>query len=338
MRKRKPIENRFQDATEPLDDFDRLARKRLGLPPREKLVNPSRRRWLPPLLLLILAACLIGYSFYLWRGRTVTALTPSRSLTVAFLDVGQGDSTLIQTSSGKNILIDTGPPTSAGALFADLGQRGVTHLDKLIITHPEEDHYGNSAAVLSHFPTKTIVESGFPKPNVMPSKIQTALTKEIARQNIPLIYFAQKQLAGTTEDLGDGVTLSYLAPLAYSSKTNNNSIILKVSLGHVSVLCMGDAEVEERTALLAREQNVQATILKVAHHGSRNGTDAVFLARVHPEVAVISCGLDNRHDHPNPATLDALHQAGIRVLQTYLQGTIFLQTDGKSYKVSPVPK
>ena len=331
MRKRKPPEKRhnLQDATKPLDDFDRLARKRLGLPPPEKLVNPSRRRWLPPLLLLLLAACLVGYSFHLWRGRTVAALPP-RLLTVAFLDVGQGDSTLIQTPSGKNILIDTGPPSATGSLFAELGQRGVTRLDMLITSHPDQDHYGNSLAVLRRFPTATVVDSGFTKG----SMTQYDLLAEIKRQNIPFVNVAQKQLTGTSQDLGGGVILTYLAPLIYSPDANNNSIILKVSFGRISILCMGDAEGEERAALLASGRDVQATILKVAHHGSRNGTDDVFLARVHPEVAVISCGLGNRYGHPNQTTLDALERAGVKVWRTDLQGTITLQTNGKSYQAS----
>lgn len=323
----------LKDATKPLDDFDRLARKRLGLPPPEKLVNPSRRRWLPPLLILLLAVCLVGYGYHLIRGR-VAAPLPVRTLTVSFLDVGQGDSTLIQTPSGKNILIDTGPPSAARALFAELGQRGVTRLDMLITSHPDRDHYGNSLAVLRRLPTATVMDSGFAKASLT----QYDLLAEIKRQNIPFVNVAQKQLAGTTQDIGDGVTLTYLAPSTYSSNANNSSIVLKISLGRVSVLCMGDAEGEERASLLSSGRDVQATILKVAHHGSRNGTDAAFLARVHPEVAVISCGLWNQFGHPHQATLDTLKQAGVNVWRTDLQGTITLQTDGKTYKVSPAPK
>lgn len=335
MFKKKPRArlHNLRDAAKPLDDFDRLARKRLGLPPPEKLVNPSRRRWLPPFLLLLLIACLLSYGVFRQRKHSA-ALPPLRSLTVAFLDVGQGDSTLIQTPSGKNILLDTGPPSAAGPLFAELGRRGVTRLDMLIISHPDQDHDGNALAVLRLLPTATVVDSGF----VKGSSIQIAMLAEIKRQGIPFVNVTQQRLAGTSQDLGDGVTLTYLAPDAYSRDVNNSSIILKVALSRVSVLFMGDAEEPERASLLASGQDVQATILKVAHHGSQNGTDDAFLARVHPEVAVISCGLDNRFGHPNQTTLDALRRAGASVWRTDLQGTINLQTDGRTYQVSLSPK
>ncbi len=339
MFKKKPRArpHNLRDAAKPLDDFDRLARKRLGLPPPEKLVNPSRRRWLPPLLLLLLIACLISYGVFRQRKHSA-ALPPPRTLTVAFLDVGQGDSTLIQTPSGKNILLDTGPPPAAGPLFAELERRGVTRLDMLIISHPDRDHDGNCLAILRRLPTATVVDSGF----VKGSPTQMAMLAEIKRQNIPFVNVTQQRLAGTSQDLGDGVMLTYLAPDAYSPTVsspdvNNSSIILKIALGRVSVLFMGDAEGPERATLLASGQDVQATILKVAHHGSQNGTDDTFLARVHPEVAVISCGL-NSYGHPNPVTLDALRRAGANIWRTDLQGTIKLQTDGRTYQVGLSPK
>ena len=325
---------KLQDATKPLDNFDRMARKRLGLPPREKLVNPSRRPWLPPLLLLLFAAaCVIGFGFNVFRRRGAVLPYP-KPLAVSFFNVGQGDSTLIQTPSGKNILIDTGPPAARGEIFAELRQRSVNRLDMLVTSHPDQDHYGNSLAVLLLLPTATVVDSGF----VKGSLTQRDLLAEIKRQNIPFVNVTQKHLIGTSQDLGDGVTLSYLAPVAYSSNANDNSLVLKITLGRVGFLFMGDAEDGERASLLANGRDVQATILKVAHHGSRNGTDDAFLTRVHPEVAVISCGLGNRYGHPQAETLDALRWAGVNVWRTDLQGTINIQTDGKTYKVSPSAK
>lgn len=335
MAKKTPAEKRhkLQDATKPLDDFDRLARRRLGLPPPEKLVNPSRRRWLPPFLLLLLAACLIGYGFYRYQGHAA-APTYRGPLVVTFFNVGQGDSTLIQTPSGKSILIDTGPPAANVTLFDELGHLGVHHLDMLITSHPDQDHYGNTVAVLRRFPTATVVDSGF----VKGSLTQESLLAEVKRQNIPFVNVTRQHLVGTRQNLGDDVTLDYLAPALISPSANDSSIILKISMGRVGFLFMGDAEAGERALLLASGRNVQATVLKIAHHGSQNGTDDNLLVRVHPEVAVISCGLWNRYGHPNQATLDALGRAGVKIWRTDLQGTISIQTDGKTYQVSPSPK
>ena len=337
MAKKRPTGKRhdLQDATKPLDDFDRLARKRLGLPPPEKLVNPSRRRWLPPLLLLLLALLLIGYGVHHYRSRS-TALAPRRLLTVSFLDVGQGDSTLIQTPSGKNILVDTGPRAAQADLFAELGRRGVKQLDMLITSHHDKDHNGNNLAVLRSFPVATVVDSGYYRGG----KIPAVLSREIQRQNIQSSQVAQ-QLTDTSKDIGDGVTLSYLAPAKYANyalNLNDTSIILKVSMGKVGFLLMGDAEETERATLLASGQNVQATVLKVAHHGSRTGTDRSFLLRVQPEIAVISCGAWNSYNHPDPEALDVLLKSGVTVFRTDRNGTINVETDGETYTVSPSAK
>ena len=119
---------------------------------------------------------------------------------------------------------------------------------------------------------------------------------------------------------------------------NDTSIILRVGMGKVGFLLMGDAEETERAALLASGQDVRATVLKVAHHGSRTGTDGNFLLRVQPEVAVISCGAWNSYNHPDPEALDVLLRAGVKVFRTDRNGTINVETDGKTYTVSPSPK
>lgn len=326
--------HKLQDATKPLDDFDRLARKRLGLPPREKLVNPSRRRWLPPFLLLLIVACLVGYGFRHFRGRA--AIPPVRKpLVLSFLNVGQGDSTLIQTPSGKNILIDTGPPGYRPALFNELEQRNVDRLDFFIITHYDDDHSGNAIAVLNRFPITTVVESGFDGFNRF-NLTKYDLKNESERRKIPIVLVAQK-LVDTNQELGGGVTLTYLAPNHFLRKPNNNSVILKVSMGKVSFLLMGDAEEEERHWLLSSGQDVQATVLKVAHHGASNGTDDLFLVRVNPKIAVISCGR-NSHGHPDNAVLAALERGGVKTLRTDEEGTIDIETNGTTLIVTPHPK
>lgn len=324
--------HKLQDATKPLDDFDRLARKRLGLPPPEKLANPSRRRWLPSLLLLVL--CLVGYGFHRFRHRAAVPFS-RRPLAVSFLNVGQGDSTLIQTPSGKNILIDTGPPRYRPALFDELEQRSVNRLDLLIITHYDDDHSGNVIAVLNRFPISTIVESSFDGFNRF-NRTKYDLKSESERRKIPVVLVAQGNI-DTSQELGDGVALNYLAPRVPAQKANDNSVILKVSIGRVSLLLMGDAEEEERHWLLNSGQDIEATVLKVAHHGANNGTDEPFLERVHPKIAVISCGR-NGHGHPDDAVLRALERKGAKTLRTDEEGTIDIETDGTTCKVTSHPK
>ena len=212
----------------------------------------------------------------------------------------------------------------------------MNRLDLLVTSHPHQDHFGNSVHVLRRIPTAVVVDSGF----VTNSPTQLRLLEEVKKQRIPFVNVGARNLAGTSTDLGEGVSLRYLAPkLPYLSGTdsdpNNNSVVLKVSLGRVSFLFTGDMEEEERARLLASTsaEDLRATVLKVAHHGSHNGTDAAFLARVRPEVAVISCAADNRYGHPHRATLDALARARVRVRRTDRHGTITVATDGNTYTV-----
>ena len=211
----------------------------------------------------------------------------------------------------------------------ELRQRGVTRLDILIISHPDQDHYGNILAILRSIPTVAVVEYRFNKGDFT----QYALLVETKRQNIPVRNVLQEKLAGTRQNLDNGVTLNYLAPITAFQNPNDNSIILRVNLKHFGLLFMGDAEEKERDSLLNSKQDLQATVLKVAHHGSRSGTNDALLTHVRPEVGIISSDLDNSYRHPDLGTLDALRQADIKVYRTDLQGTVTFQADGNSYKI-----
>jgi beta-lactamase superfamily II metal-dependent hydrolase len=248
-----------------------------------------------------------------------------RRLGVTFFDIGQGDSALVRTPGGKFVLIDTGPPAGRAKLFAGLRSAGVNRLDLLVTSHPHQDHFGNSVEALRRLPTAAVVDSGF----VTNSPTQLRLLEEVKKHHISFINVGQRNLAGTSTDLGEGVSLRYLARrLPYLTGTdsdpNNNSVVLKVTFGRVSFLFTGDMEEDERARLLASTsaEALRATVLKVAHHGSRNGTVAAFLARVRPEAAVISCEVGNRYGHPHPAALNALRRANVRVFRTDQNGTV----------------
>lgn len=328
------------DAARSLADYARRARQRLGYPDRAtKPVAPRRGAPAARLVLAFLCCCgaLVAILLGSQGGRPwwpFPTRPGSQQLVVSFLDIGQGDSALVQTPGGKNVLIDTGPPGGKDELFAALSQRGVNRLDLLVTSHPHLDHFGNTVEVLRRIPTTAIVDSGF----VTGSRTQERLLEEVKRQRVPFVNVARQQLAGTSVSLGDGVSLRYLAPklpqlLGTNSDPNNNSIVLKITLGRVSFLFTGDMEEDERDRLLASTsaQDLQATVLKVAHHGSRNGTDAAFLSRVRPEAAVISCGATNTYGHPHPAVLGALQSANVRVFRTDQQGTITVETNGRTW-------
>ena len=259
-------------------------------------------------------------------------------LTVQFLDVGQGDSALLQWS-GHAALIDGGTPEAGATVVSDLRGAGVKRLDYVFASHPHADHIGGLPDVLDAFPVAHFVDSGFQTG----SPQQVALLTAIGDHKIPF----QIAKRGQTLDLGGGLTLRLLAPpdpflSSTDSDANNDSIVARADFGGVKVLFTGDMEGAERRDLYAWLESqpdganaLRADVLKCAHHGSRNGTDAAFLRAVQPKVAVISCADGNRYGHPHAAALGALKQGGVELYRTDKHGDVTLTTDGKTVTMAP---
>ncbi|BDI31844.1 hypothetical protein CCAX7_38950 [Capsulimonas corticalis] len=265
-------------------------------------------------------------------------MTGAGIMTVSYIDIGQGDSELLQTPSGKNILIDSGPPGSRAALMGYLSRRGVTDLDFIIASHPHEDHIGNMPAVLQQFTVHEFLDSGL----ATASQTQKRMLQEIKAHGVKFTIVS-RSLVGTKRDLGDGVTMQFFEPktpllTGTSSDPNNNSVVCKVTDGKVRFLFCGDQEETERARLYQDNPDLRAEIYKAAHHGSHNGTDDAFMARVQPKDAIISCGVGNSYGHPHKEALMALAKSGAKVWRTDQQGTIVVTTDGKTYHVTPLGK
>ncbi len=255
----------------------------------------------------------------------------ARNMAVSVLDVGQGDSILVQLPSGGAVLVDAGTREAGPTVVSDLRGRGIKSLDMVVATHPHADHIGGMEAVLKAFPVRRFLDSGF----AHGSRTQIRLLKLIERQKIP--YKVAR--AGQMISLG-GAKFQILAPkdpllTGTDSDENSNSIVIKVTDGAVSFLLTGDMEQEERMRLMATRANLSATVLKVAHHGSRNGTDTAFVTRVKPKVAVISVAAVNDYGHPHAEALEALSK--VKLYRTDRDGTVTITTDGKTYKVSTSP-
>jgi competence protein ComEC len=293
------------------------------------------RRYLSVWLLAACAALMTGCS-----RRTPPKSAPVLpGLTVRFLDVGQGDSALLQWQ-GKAALIDGGPMAATGTVLADLKRYGVRRLDWVIASHPHEDHIGGLIGVVSALPVGHFVDSGLSTA----SSVQKQLLTEIRRRNVPF----QVARAGTALDLGGGVSLAMLGPprpflSGTDSDPNNNSIVARLDYGRVRILFPGDMEGAERDWIYKRNRGspgadpLRADVLKAAHHGSRDATNAVFMKRVAPRYVVISCGAGNEYGHPHPQALRAIKSsAGLKGLfRTDLEGVITLHSDGRTISMSP---
>lgn len=249
----------------------------------------------------------------------------SSDLVVHFIDVGQGDSILVQTPS-QNILIDGGERTAGPIVVEYLRTQGIKGLDIVISTHPHSDHIGGLIDVLKTFPVKEVIDPAI----VHATKTYEEFLTLIDRKNI---IFTEGR-AGMTRDLGDGITMSLLHPTSPSARNlNDASVVAKVNYDKVSFLFTGDAEAVSEKEMISRGTKLQSTVLKVGHHGSRTSTSPAFLNAVSPAVAVIMLGADNKYGHPHPETISKLTTAGVKIYRTDLHGTIVISTDGETITI-----
>lgn len=220
------------------------------------------------------------------------------------------------------MLIDAGPGDSGSALVRKLSALGVRKVDIFVATHPHEDHIVGFDDMVRAFEVGRIWDSGYSHGSALQRRfLRTALSEGI-RFGTPK--------AGFSEVIGQA-TVAILAPDRgwRGVGANDNGVILRIEYGAVSFLFMTDAEEAERASVGAFPRS---TVLRVAHHGSRNGTDAAFLAQVRPEVAVISYGIGNRYGHPHKEVVKMLESASVRWYGTP-NGDIVISSDGKTFEI-----
>jgi beta-lactamase superfamily II metal-dependent hydrolase len=249
--------------------------------------------------------------------------TDGYPLSVHFIDVGQGDCSLVKTQ-GAAVLIDGGEKGNDKAVVAYLKNQGVTQIDYLIATHPDSDHIGSLADIIAQYPPKNVIMPKLSEKNTPSTKTYTRLLEAIKGSGAKVIA----AVPGNSYTIG-GAELQILAPLAQYDDTNNMSVVTKITYGSVSFLMTGDAETASEKAMLSSGEDLRADVLKVGHHGSSTSSGKEFLAAVKPSVAVISCGEGNSYGHPNQKTLSRLGEIGAKVYRTDLLGSIVLATDGK---------
>jgi competence protein ComEC len=249
-----------------------------------------------------------------------------KSVVVEVLDIGQGDSILIRSPEGKTALIDAGP-TKDGALNV-LRSKGIARLDLVAISHHHSDHYGGMAEVVRALKPRYFVATN----SGHSTRSYLKLLQTVEAQGITAI---QPTSRPRKIELGSiELTIFPQAP-EDRKEENNNSIGIRLKYGSFSVLLPGDSEGPERQWWLANHPDLMrdCTILKLAHHGSRNGTDARWLAAVRPELAVASMGRNNEFGHPHAETLSLLRHSQIPLLRTDQLGTITLESDGRNWSV-----
>lgn len=239
-------------------------------------------------------------------------------LEVHFIDVGQGDATLIK-ADGHAMLIDAGENDKGTAVQLYLQKQGVEQLDYLVLTHTDSDHIGGADVIVSKFDIGQIFLSDFKKDN----KTYRELMDSIKYKNMT---FSTPE-AGAEYELGSA-EFTVIAPNDTYEDANNSSMALILDYGDSSFLFSGDCEEEAEQDILANGLDLDVDVYQVGHHGSRSSSTEEFLDAMSPEYAVISCAEDNSYGHPHAKTLNNLRARGIKVFRTDEQGSIIACSDG----------
>lgn len=250
---------------------------------------------------------------------------PDGKLHVTFFDVGQGDATLIQTPTGRQILIDAGYFPSI--INAHLGRTipfWDREIDMVIATHPDADHVTGLPEVFERYRVGQFVYDGNLEGT---STLYDAVLERVAQFDVP----SRPALAGETIVIEDGVRLEVVHPGRDLDDEirNNNSVSLRLVYGDFSLLLSGDAERAAEREMVERGVNLASVVYKVGHHGSDTSSTQRFLDEVRPKIAVISVGEDNRFGHPHPDVIARLQAMGAAILTTSELGTIEVTTDGE---------
>lgn len=239
----------------------------------------------------------------------------AQSLRIQFLNVGQGDATLITSPEGRHVLIDAGP--NAQAVAGWLSAEGVDTIDLAVASHAHADHIGGMSEVLRTAVVRYYLDNGWPYTSATYRRTMARLGESGA------VY-----LEPTARGLTVGsIRLRVLPPGADARTQNEASVGILVEFGQFRALFTGDSELRELSYWLAHDSLPRVTVLKVAHHGSRNGSSADWARALQPSLAVISVGARNQYGHPSPDVVALWTSVGATVVGTAQHGTIEVAAD-----------
>ncbi len=302
---------------------------------RKKTKRWKKRDWYYLLLLGILLVSFFypsirtlisGFNLYHHAGGEDSPETDS--LHAIFLSIGQGDSAILQLGSWT-ALIDTGLYEEVGTLERDFSEYGIDHFDAVLISHPHYDHMGSLQTVLMHYPVGQVFFADIPDEFLPDADWYYRVLETIGQKGIPLSILKK----GDSFEGADGALCFEILWSGGGKDLNDCSLVFRVSLGTRSILFTGDAEWEVEQKLVEEGADLRADILKVGHHGSRFASTALFLEKVRPAYAVISCAAGNEYGYPKEAVLERLRSAGTVIFRTDLSGDshLVLDANGISY-------
>lgn len=265
------------------------------------------------------------FLFFVIAVATSVTYAASRAdlLTVAFLDVGQGDAIYIRTPNGNDMLVDGGKDAKVLRELGAVMPFGDRSIDAVVATHPDADHVGGFPDVFARYEVKAYIEPG--------SDSETSFYEEVKRRVKDEGLEPVLARRGMRIDLGDGVVFDIFFPDRDVSflETNTSSIVGKLSYGEIDFLLTGDSprSIEDHLVRLD-EEGLRSEVLKAGHHGSRTSSGESFVEAVAPIYAVISSGKDNNYGHPHEEVTDTFKKFGVDILNTAEEGRVVFKTDG----------
>ena len=252
-----------------------------------------------------------------------TTVQANTNVTIKFIDVGQGEAILIALPE-KTMLIDAGPTGSAPKISEVLQELGREKIDYLVATHPDEDHIGGMADVISSTQIGTIYAPNKTNNTATYRKFLTS----IQNNNLQITLAEVGKIIDQTNDYK--IEILWPTKDADFLDTNDYSIIIKLTIGNKTFLFTGDAP----TSAILQTNPGHIDVLKLSHHGSRTGTNEQLVRKLSPTYAVISYALDNSYGHPMQSVLNALHKHSVEIWGTGANGTITITCDGTTIDIS----
>lgn len=251
-------------------------------------------------------------------------------LTVAFLDVGQGDAIFIESPSGKQMLIDGGPDKRVIQQLSRVMPFFDKSIDVILNTHPDRDHIGGLPEVLRRYNVSYVLD-----PGVESDSGTYGYYRQLIEKNPETLKYVEAR-RGQIINFQDGAYVRILFPdrnMDGVTNDNNASVIVQVVYGDTEVMLTGDAPQSVEKYIVALDgTTLESDILKAGHHGSRTSSAPEFVRVVSPMYAIISAGKNNSYNHPHKEVVDLFASSSIQTLGTYDLGAIIFESDGKTFQ------